>query len=71
MIKYLVMPGNMPSKNDGDIHYISAQKLISLYGVNKNECVIAGERSSSYNNKLIILSPRYDGDYTLENEHHD
>ena len=68
MKKYLICPGNVISKKDGDEHYISAQQLIQLYGVNPKECKIinsveeaAGLRGSEY----IVLSPRYNGDYSL------
>lgn len=69
MKKYLVIPGNVISKNDGDEHYISANELIRLYGVQRDDCVIADpSMPRGYYSKyadLILLVPRYDGDYSL------
>jgi len=77
MIKYLVIPDWVVSKNDGQLHYINADKLIKLYGVDRKECKILGDnkpdcQSRIYNRilfdqykDLIKLTPRYDGDYKL------
>lgn len=69
MIKYLVLPRRIPSKNDGDFHFISAMKLIELYRVPRSECLIIqpGERlpppgfTEEFLYGLIKLQPRYDG----------
>lgn len=66
MIKYLVFPREVESKNDGDYHYISCDMLIHLYGVNPKECkCIRSERDlRGYNtDNYISLYPRYNGDY--------
>ena len=57
--KYLLCPGEIRSKNDGDFHYISAGRLIALYGVKASEC------TTDYRglDGLIPLEPRYQGDY--------
>jgi len=71
MIKYGIVPGEIPSKYDGQIHYITAARLMSLYGVNPAECVTldkAEEAKAIMRTDLIILKPRYDGDYTLPKE---
>ena len=64
MIKYLVKPGYVYSKTDGQRHYIGASKLIGLYRVDPKECYISrggpGEPEG-----LIVLSPQYDGNYSL------
>lgn len=65
--KYLVIPGPVCSKRDGDRHYIEADKLMRLYGVNPADCIIhrhdrPGER---HDPSLIWLIPQYSGDYTL------
>lgn len=71
MKKYLVVPGFVTSKTDGDRHFISSRQLMDLYGVVADDCHIASHPShlDGFNiggeNPLIILSPRYDGDYTL------
>lgn len=31
--KYLVRPSRVVSRNDGEVHFISARKLIQLHGV--------------------------------------
>lgn len=66
MKKYLVIPGDVFSKNDGDRHYVNANDLVRLYRVNPQECVIyrpgPGVRESDYDG-LIRLEPRYHGDY--------
>lgn len=71
MIKYIIMPGFVKSKNDGETHYISASKLIHLYGVNPKECYIVrdGEMESipkSVSKTAKVLSPKYNGDYSLD-----
>ena len=71
MKKYLVVPDYVISKTDGQKHFITAEELISLYAVNPDECFIASHPAylEGYNlggeNPLIILRPRYDGNYTL------
>lgn len=76
MKKYLICPGYVISKNDGDRHYISANQLLRLYRVNPAECEVlkeadpweprslAEQRERRYAG-LIRLAPRYDGDYRL------
>lgn len=67
-IKYLVYPGIIVSKNDGDRHYIGADKLMKLYGVNPQECKIIDTPISAHGLKLeeyIVLSPNTAGDYSL------
>lgn len=67
MIKYVVLPGDVQSKNDGQIHYIGAGQLMRLYNVDPRECVVHrfGDHWFPEYDKLIQLSPRYDGNYTL------
>jgi len=38
--KYIVIPGFVQSKNDCDEHYISSDRLMSLYGVSRDECYV-------------------------------
>jgi hypothetical protein len=65
--KYLVVPGRVRSQNDGDEHFIGAARLMTLYGVEPNECVIAPENREGWRapGHLIVLAPRYDGDYSI------
>lgn len=67
--KYLVIPGNIFSF-DGDVHYISANVLIKLYGVNKSDCIIANEYNLRGLKKkdYIILKPSGTGDYELSGD---
>ena len=44
MAKYIVHPGYIRSKNDGDRHYISYPRLCELYNVNPRDCFNAGDR---------------------------
>lgn len=60
--KYIVFAGYVTSKNDGDQHFISSQRLMQLYGVSPSECVI-GQQGKNYDGDLIPLRPRYDGLY--------
>lgn len=61
--RYLVRPGVVWSKTDGERHYIDAHRLMDLYRVNPAECVI--ERPGVRGEGLILLAPRSDGNYTL------
>ena len=72
MSTYGIMPGWIISQNDGGEHWVSARQLIRLYRVNPDECVIVppGKPERQFKafglDGLIILRPRYDGNYTLE-----
>jgi hypothetical protein len=68
MKRYVVYPGEIRSKNDGQIHYIGFTQLVELYCVPPGECIdgsiereVAGRDISS----LIKIHPRYDGDYPI------
>ena len=69
MKKYLVCPGYVRSKNDGDRHFISAHRLMNLYGVRPGECFVhvygepppCGIDTST----LISLFPSVSGNYAL------
>ena len=41
--RYLICPGFVTSRFDGDKHYISAKQLMCLYNVYPEECVIADD----------------------------
>lgn len=77
--RYLLCPGSVRSRTDGQSHFIHARQLAFLYGVPMNECVVL---PSGWDNRakerhregllarvdsgdLIALYPRRDGDYTL------
>lgn len=69
MKKYLVCPGTVISKIDGDEHYVDAGALIYLYDVDPRDCVISNTRKPQvvpdHLLDLIVLKPRHDGDYPV------
>lgn len=71
MAKYLVIPGHIPSKNDGQMHYVGYSTLVRLYRVDPDECtdcapLLLPDGGQYIPAKpLIELRPRYDGNYTL------
>lgn len=82
MIKYALFPGHVTSKTDGDVHFVGAQDLARLYGVNMRECVVLPFPKTAAEEvrwqemykfvvqfELIKLRPQYDGDYRLEKCH--
>lgn len=71
---YYLMPGPIPSENDGEVHHISAVELARLYGVNlhaENVHVIQEEERGYAGvwepGNDIFLYPQSDGDYTIPN----
>lgn len=65
-IKYVVVPGEVTSKKDGQRHFVRAGQLMQLYGVNPKECVVISE--DEYYRRgdmdgMTVLRPRYDGHY--------
>lgn len=67
MIKYLVYPDYVVSKNDNDKHFISASSLIKLYNVSREECKIITSESdlNGLKGTFFILRPKYNGDYEI------
>ena len=73
--KYVVCPGKVTSKNDGQEHYIGPMQLMRLYGVDSRECEIYEpapwwpqsyyQEAEKRQQGMIRLYPRYDGDYSL------
>ena len=71
--RYIIAPGNVKSVSDGDIHYISADKLIQLYNVNPLECVVyepaRHKTLKGYTQEQLDgmqwLSPSMNGNYNL------
>jgi len=58
-IMFQLCPGWVVS-DDGDKHYISAEDLIRLYGIQRRQCILGND--ISYHN-LHKLEPRVDGKY--------
>ena len=76
MKKYIVRPGCVTSRSDGDRHYISAGMLMHLHQVQISECVIIRNKEDLYKLKgfrrnLINLIPRADGRYKKYNKQPD
>lgn len=71
MKRYVLHPGPVVSRTDGQTHQISAPVLARLYGVPMGECVIARrdelgrENVGAWPPDPVHLSPRYDGNYRL------
>ncbi len=65
MKKYLLHPGYVVSKTDGDRHYITSQMLMKLYNVPPKDCVtyIPFRRCTYDQDKLIDLYPMASGKY--------
>ena len=66
MIKYILCPGYIISKNDGDEHYINAKTLQSLYMVDPKECVVKSDAPGWKPPKgVIYLVSKYNVDYSV------
>lgn len=65
-MKYVLHPGYVKSISDGDVHYISAQKLAALYGVDFKKCIIYIDSlaNKAYpEGDYMHLFPNYNGKY--------
>lgn len=68
MKRYILFPGRVRSRTDGDIHFVGAVKLARLYGVPLDKCLVVRGDNYRYYKKLpgdICLFPRSDGNYKL------
>lgn len=77
--RYLLCPGLVTSRTDGDRHYVDAPQLAMLYGVPMAECLVLPGLSPGWDRmmerrslldraasgELVGLVPRADGDYRL------
>lgn len=67
--KYLLCPGYVTSRTDGDRHFIDARRLRELYGVRSEDCEIYNEYLGMvhgyFHDSMIRLYPRADGNYSL------
>lgn len=67
---YVLHPGWVSGKFDGDRHYISAIRLAELYGVPIHKCVIGPGTDLDVRQWIepvgaVHLRPRHDGNYVL------
>lgn len=66
--KYVLHPGPVISRTDGQKHYISAAKLANLYGISERDCLVQMYRAPqlvSVPKNAVHLYPRGDGNYAL------
>jgi hypothetical protein len=64
-MRYVIHPGYVVSKNDGDVHYISYDTLIKLYKVNPDQCTSRYRRDFFDKQGDIHLWPDYTGKYKI------
>lgn len=75
--RYLLCPGLVRSRNDGQSHVVSSHQLAALYRVPMAECLVLPAQTPTFHRarmdlldrvrtgELIGLTPRPDGDYRL------
>lgn len=64
-VRYVLHPGYIRSKNDGDRHFIGGPRLARLYGVSLLDCVYGDVPTYTPREGDIHLRPRFNGDYQL------
>jgi hypothetical protein len=62
-VRYIVSSGWVVSRSDGDRHFITAARLARLYGLRPGEWIAASDGRGRDTRGLVVLAPRYDGDY--------
>ena len=62
-MRYILHPGKVTSRTDGDIHYISALALAKLYGIEPGKYVVYNRYGYREKDGDIHLYPRRDGNY--------
>lgn len=71
VIKYVIHPGYIFSRNDGEKHFVSGKQLIRLYKVHPTECImyrynpVVLQKLEELSEKVEHLYPRNDGKYSL------
>ena len=69
--KYLVIGGLIHSMSDEGIHFISAQRLVDLFDVRPEECILINDVRGCdffryrHQKELIWLMPRSSGNYIV------
>jgi len=63
--RYIVHPGFVVSRTDGDQHYIGYSQLIALYKVDPTLCILYKEGEYIPRALDAHLYPKYSGDYSL------
>jgi len=67
--QFLICPGEIASRSDGQLHYIGVRQLQNLYGVRSEECIVDSPHNRVEG--LLYLEPSYEGDYSLPDVFHD
>lgn len=64
---YVLFPGYVRSRNDSQLHYVSAAELARLYGVNFDKCLVVYDVTLGYIKKdnYVELRPDHSGKYEL------
>lgn len=74
-MRYVLHEGYVISRNDGQVHFISAKRLKELYGITTEPHILAPHREARrarawrYQPDDIKLWPRDDGNYRLPPHH--
>lgn len=63
-MRYVLHPGYVTSKNDGQEHFIGGPRLARLYGVDIRECVFGDVPEYQEQDGDVHLHPDYHGNYT-------
>lgn len=70
-IKYVLHPGYIRSKSDGDLHFIGVSQLLRLYDVKRSECIVWDVNFPERNGFSLNspdykhLYPKSNGDYYI------
>lgn len=68
--KYCLHPGRVRSSYDGQIHHIGFRQLVSCYGLDPRQCIVADDRfHHPEGGGYICLWPRVGGDYVERLKH--
>ena len=63
--RFVLFPGFVTSKNDGDRHYIGECQLRYLYCIRRSARCVTFREGMELNKDDIICRPRYDGKYPV------
>lgn len=69
-MRYVLFPGYVTSRSDGQRHFISGKKLAGLYGVEYRKCLVIQTYHSHRHYGVgldddVRLFPQSSGDYSL------
>lgn len=64
-LRYVLHPGYIISKEDGQEHFIGGPRLARLYGVNLLDCVYGDMPGYRQKEGDVHLHPDYHGNYKL------